>query len=154
MADSIAFPSLEYFERLGALMDENRVRHEHIGVIDCTVQLTSFHPKNAEKTRHFQLVFELYSQTEVREVTAEDGVKADFIMETDLDVWAEMIDNIKENGGKPDLHHSLNRLSLPGVPIRVWGEDPLGRDMFFRYNQSLQEYFNATAQIDTVYPDL
>jgi hypothetical protein len=161
---TIAFPSVAWFERLGELMDENRARHEHIGTIDCTAQFTVIDMEDEAKKRHFQVAFELYSVVSVKEVPTEEsdpggsgvspGAGADFIMETDGYVWQEMIDNIRENGGKPDLEHSLNRLSLPGVPIRVWAEDPLGRDMFFRFNQSLQEYVNASAQIDTVYPDL
>jgi hypothetical protein len=95
--------------------------------------------------------FELYSLTDVAEVTEEERVKANFILETDVWVWKEMIDNIADNGGRPDLEHSLNRLSLPGVPIRVWAEDPLDRDMFFRFNGSLQEFINASAEIPTAY---
>ncbi|MGH9000884.1 MAG: hypothetical protein ACRDY7_16000 [Acidimicrobiia bacterium] len=150
----LAFPSIEWFEALGKLMEEHRVRHEHVGTIDCVAQFTVFHPADEAKHRHFQVTFELYSATGVAEVSEGQSSHADFVMATDLDVWAEMIDNIAEHGGKPDLEHSLNRLSLPGVPMRVWADDPLGRDMFFRFNQSLQEYVNASAQLETVYPDL
>jgi hypothetical protein len=45
----------------------------------------------------------------------------------------------------------LNKLSLPGVPMRLWSQDPLARDLFFRYNQSLQEFWNACSAIETVY---
>jgi hypothetical protein len=89
--------------------------------------------------------------TDVREVTEDELVKANFILETDIWVWKEMLENIAENGGRPDLEHSLNRLSLPGVPIRLWAEDPLERDMFFRFNGSLQEFVNASARIPTKY---
>jgi hypothetical protein len=62
-----------------------------------------------------------------------------------------MLENIAENNGRPDLEHSLNRLSLPGVPIRLWAEDPLDRDMFFRFNGSLQEFVNESHKIPTRY---
>jgi hypothetical protein len=88
---------------------------------------------------------------DVQEVSEDDRVKANFILETDVWVWMEMLENIAENGGRPDLEHSLNRLSLPGVPIRLWAEDPLDRDMFFRFNGSLQEFINASAQVPTTY---
>jgi hypothetical protein len=154
MSGAIAFPSVEWFEALGKLMDENRARHEHIGPIDCTAQFTVISMEDESQNRHFQVEFELYSVVGVREVDASESDKADFVMETDGYVWQEMIENIREHGGKPDLEHSLNRLSLPGIPIRVWGADPLGRDEFFRFNQSLQEFVNACAQVETVYPGL
>jgi hypothetical protein len=149
---ALAFPSVAWFERLGEVMEEYRSRHEHIGPIDCTCVWTVFDADGPGADRHFRTTFELYSLTESIEVTEDERPRADFILETDADVWREMIENIRENGGRPDLEHSLNRLSLPGVPIRVWAEDPLGRDMFFRFNQSLQEFVNASVHVPTVYP--
>jgi hypothetical protein len=150
---ALAFPSLEWFQRLDELMEKHRSRHEHIGPIDCVAQFSVLDPDGKGRDRHFQITFDMYSAIDVREVTEADFDQADFIMETDSLVWQEMIENIRENGGRPDLEHSLNRLSLPGVPIRVWASDPLGRDMFFRFNQSLQEYVNASVDVPTIYPD-
>jgi len=147
----LTFPSVEWFERLGELMEENRAVHEHIGEIDCSCVWTVFDADGHDTDRHFQTTFELFSLIDVREVTEEDRVKANFILETDVYVWKEMLENISENGGRPDLEHSLNRLSLPGVPIRLWAEDPLDRDMFFRFNGNLQEFMNESVKIPTAY---
>jgi hypothetical protein len=148
------FPSVAWFERLAQLMEQYRARHEHIGPVDCVAQFSVLDPEGEGHDRHFQVAFELYSVIDVREVGEDQIGRADFIMETDTQVWQEMIENIRDNGGRPDLEHSLNRLSLPGVPIRVWADDPLGRDMFFRFNQSFQEYVNASVHVPTRYPDL
>jgi len=147
----LTFPSVEWFARLGELMEENRAVHEHVGEIDCSCVWTVFDADGQGTDRHFQTTFELYSLIDVAEVSEEDRVKANFILETDIWVWKEMLENIAENGGRPDLEHSLNRLSLPGVPIRLWAEDPLDRDMFFRFNGSLQEFVNASVHIPTAY---
>jgi hypothetical protein len=147
----LTFPSIEWFVRLGELMEENRAVHEHIGEIDCSCVWTVFDADGQETDRHFQTTFELFSLIDVREVSEEERVKANFILETDVYVWKEMLENIAENGGRPDLEHSLNRLSLPGVPIRLWAEDPLDRDMFFRFNGNLQEFVNESAKIPTAY---
>jgi hypothetical protein len=147
----LTFPSVEWFARLGVLMEENRAVHEHVGEIDCSCVWTIFDADGEGTDRHFQTTFELYSMIDVREVTEDELVKANFILETDVWVWKEMLENIAENGGRPDLEHSLNRLSLPGVPIRLWAEDPLDRDMFFRFNGSLQEFVNASVHIPTQY---
>jgi hypothetical protein len=148
----LTFPSVEWFARLGELMEENRTVHEHVGEIDCSCVWTVFEADGESTDRHFMTTFELYSLVDVREVTEEERVKANFILETDIWVWKEMLENIAANGGRPDLEHSLNRLSLPGVPIRLWAEDPLDRDMFFRFNGSLQEFMNASVHIPTTYP--
>jgi hypothetical protein len=149
----LTFPSVEWFARLGELMDTEECRkiHEHVGEIDLTCVWTVFDADGQGTDRHFQTTFELYSLTDVREVTEDERAKANFILETDVWVWKEMLENITANGGRPDLEHSLNRLSLPGVPIRVWAEDPLDRDMFFRFNGSLQEFVNASVHIPTAY---
>ena len=147
----LTFPSVEWFARLGELMEENRAVHEHIGEIDCSCVWTVFDADGQDTDRHFLTTFELFSLIDVREVSEEERVKANFILETDVYVWKEMLENIAENGGRPDLEHSLNRLSLPGVPIRLWAEDPLDRDMFFRFNGNLQEFVNESVKIPTVY---
>ncbi|HVW31768.1 MAG TPA: hypothetical protein VHL53_04445 [Acidimicrobiia bacterium] len=147
----LTFPSVEWFARLGELMEANRAVHEHVGEIDCTCVWTVFDADGQGTDRHFQTTFELYSLTDVQEINEDDRVKAHFILETDVWVWKEMLENIADGGGKPDLEHSLNRLSLPGVPIRLWAEDPLDRDMFFRFNGSLQEFVNESYKIPTKY---
>ena len=38
-----------------------------------------------------------------------------------------------------------------GDPMRVVSDDPLKRDLYFRYNQSLQEFVNASSAFTTVY---
>jgi len=149
--EQMIFPSVEWFTRLGELMEENRAVHEHVGEIDCSCVWTVFDADGQGTDRHFQTTFALYSLVDAREVTEEERVKANFILETDVWVWKEMLDSIAEGGGRPDLEHSLNRLSLPGVPIRLWAEDPLDRDMFFRFNGSLQEFVNASVHIPTTY---
>ena len=102
-------------------MEENRTVHGARRQIDCSCVWTVFDADGQGTDRHFQTTFELYSMTE--EVTEEERVKANFILETDVWVWKEMLESIAEGGGRPDLEHSLNRLSLPGVPIRLWGRE-------------------------------
>ncbi len=53
--------------------------------------------------------------------------------------------------GRPALDQTLNRLSHLGTPMRVVSDDPLKRDLFFRYNQSLQEFVNASAAFPTAF---
>ena len=73
---------------------------------------------------------------------------ADFVLEAKLGAWKEMIENITANGG-PDLSHTLNLLTLPGVPIKVTAEDQLKDDVFSRFNSTFQEFFNGAQHVKT-----
>ena len=152
-AAAVSFPSLAWFERLAALMRESSAVHEHLGDIDCVAQFTVLDGGPGGRPWHAQLTFAGVEVTDVREVRNEaDFTRADFIVEGDLDTWAAMIRSIAEGGGRPALDQTLNFLSLPGTPIRVWSDDPVRRDAFFRFNQSLQEFVNASHAFPTVFP--
>jgi hypothetical protein len=145
------FPSLEWFQRLAQLMKDNRALHEHLGYIDCVAQFTVLDGGLRAKPWSVQVTFEQFEAVDVRE--ANDEAHADFMMEATLATWREMIENIARGRGRPDLTHTLNYLSHTGTPIRVWSDDPLRKDLFFRYNQSLQEFVNASSAFRTIFPD-
>jgi hypothetical protein len=96
-----------------------------------------------------QVTFEEFAVTDVREVGPGDEGRADFRLEASAATWREMIDSIAGGGGRPDLDHTLNRLSHFGAPLRVVSDDVLKTDLYFRYNQSLQEFVNASAAFRT-----
>lgn len=148
---AIAFPSLEWFQRLARLMNENRVLHEHLGFIDCVAQFTVLDGSPGGQPWHAQITFEEFEVVDVRE--CDDIDRADFKMEATLATWRAMIESIARGHGRPELTQTLNYLSHTGAPLRVWSPDPLRKDMFFRYNQSLQEFVNASAAFRTIFPD-
>ncbi len=39
-----------------------------------------------------------------------------------------------------------------GTPLTLVAADPLKSDLYYRYNQSLQEFVNASAAFDTEFP--
>ncbi len=150
---TIAFPSLEWFQHLALLMKNSRALHEHLGYIDCVAQFTVLDGGLRAKPWSVQITFEEFEAIDVREVDATDAARADFTIEATLAIWREMIENIARGRGRPALTHTLNYLSHTGAPIRVWSDDPLRKDLFFRYNQSLQEFVNASAAFRTMFPD-
>ena len=149
---AVPFPSRAWFERLAVEMKAERVRHEHLGTIDCIAVFTVLDGGSGGNPCRLQVTFEEYDAVDVREVAEKDLAAADFVVETDLDTWRSMIESIAAGAGRPALEQTLNYLSLPGTPIRLWAEDPVGRDKFFRFNQSLQEFFNASAHFATAFP--
>ena len=144
---TVAFPSVEWFTRLQALMRADRARHEHLGYIDCVAVFTV----SDEPARHFKVSFEEFEAIDVREVNDDECADADFALVASLNTWREMIDSIAAGGGRPDLEHSLNRLSHMGTPMKLVAADPVRADHYFRFNQSLQEFVNAAEAFTTTF---
>jgi hypothetical protein len=149
-AGSVPFPSLGWFRRLADLMNRNRARHEHLGYVDCVVQFTVTDGPGG-RPWSAQVTFEEFAATDVRVVGPGDEARADFRLETDAATWRAMIESIARGEGRPDLDHTLNRLSHFGTPLRVVSDDVLKTDLYFRYNQSLQEFVNASAAFHTTF---
>lgn len=150
-ADPVPFPSVAWFERLADEMASQHAEFAHIGPVDCVMQVTILDGGDGAGPWRAQVRFDNLEVSEVRIVSEADEEEADFILETDLDTWREMVESIVAGGGVPDLGHTLNRLSLPGTPIRLWGVDPVRRDAYYRFNQSLQHYVNNCAAFETVF---
>jgi hypothetical protein len=149
---SVPFPSLEWFRRLGELMNASRARHEHLGYVDCVVQFTVTDGPGG-RPWGAQVTFEEFSATDVRPVGGENKGRADFRLEARAATWREMIESIARGNGRPDVDHTLNRLSHFGTPMRVVSDDVLKTDLYFRYNQSLQEFVNASSAFRTTFDE-
>ena len=107
-----------------------------------------------DESRLIEVQFKDYLVESVRELQKiEDARPEHFVVEAPLSVWRKMIDNIRSRG-EPDLEHTLNYLSFPDDPMVIDGPDQLMVDAFFRYNQSLQLFFNGAAALVTDYPSL
>ena len=149
----IPFPSIEWFEQLANLMNTNRARQEQLGYVDCVAVFAVGDDSNGETPRHFQVRFEEFEAVGVNEISSDEVASADFSLVASNSIWSEMIRSIAEGDGQPDLDHSLNRLSHMGTPMKLNASDPLKADLYFRYNQSLQEFFDASAGFTTVFPE-
>ncbi|MBM4334911.1 MAG: hypothetical protein FJ108_03230 [Deltaproteobacteria bacterium] len=149
MADTIAFPSVAWFQRLAQLMHESRARQIQLGYVDCTVLFTVSDGGAGGRPWSALVTFEEFDAVDVREAGPADAASADFALEAPLATWREMIESIAVGGGRPDLEHTLNRLSHLGEPLRVTSDDVLKKDLYFRFNQSLQEFVNASANFRT-----
>jgi hypothetical protein len=59
-----------------------------------------------------------------------------------------MLTNIKANG-HADLHHTLNTIDLELPEGFARSNDEYRRDLFYRFNQTFQDFFNKSAELDT-----
>ncbi len=141
------FPTVEWFQALKRQAAQNADEFRRLGFCDATVGIKVLAENGPRENRGFVLSFDGYQCKGVEEV-AEPGKVADFVLEGKYGAWKEMIENIRSNGG-PDLKHTLNYLTLPGDPIKIIAEDQLKEDLFFRYNGTLQEFFNGAQHMQT-----
>lgn len=80
------------------------------------------------------------------EITEGEERSADCWLEGPLDAWQAMVDDIVTHGAAT-ARWTINSLTLMGDRIVVNGADPLGTDRFFRFNQTVQEYFDGAASL-------
>jgi hypothetical protein len=134
------FPSVEWFEAVKNIVNNDEA-FRRLGTIDTTVGV-----KVGDKI--YQLTFEAFECAEVKEITERDLRDVDFWLEQPYEGWKEMLQNIKEKGAA-DLDHTLNTIDLNMPEGFARSYDGYRRDAFYRFNQSLQDFFNASAKIDT-----
>lgn len=140
-------PTVDWLTRLAEASQEDLAEFRKLGEVDCRFAVNIYDGGPEGSALIVQLRFDGFDVDEIKQITEADLESMDFVIETDRDSWLEMVDNIRAGDGRPDLGHTLNALSMAATPIRVWSSDPLGRDMFFRYNQSLQQFFNNCARL-------
>jgi hypothetical protein len=70
----------------------------------------------------------------------------DFVICGRRPVWDRMLAEIAR-GGRPELRHTLSSLALVGDELWLESTDQLREDKFFRFNQTLQEFFNLSARL-------
>jgi len=147
MAEAL-FPSIDWFRALARRMEQDEAAYRDLGSIECTMVVRVDAPGGSN---FHEIAFEGFTVRSVRRLARlEDAAPEHFVLEASLDTWREMIDNIRANAG-PDLTHTLNYLTFPDEPMRVTGADQLKIDTFYRYNQTLQRFFNGATEVPTVY---
>ena len=138
------FPSVAWFDEVRGLFNaDESYRGAGGGTCNCVAGM-----KIGDDV--FVLTFEGVecSHAAAADEAALDDV--DFYLDMSKDDWQDMVANIAANDGA-DLHHTLNTLDLDredGLATSHHG-DQYREDLFFRYNQTLQFFFNASARIKT-----
>ena len=136
------FPSVEWFQQVAtiAAADEG---YKHFGRLDAIVGIVVGDSR-------FSITFDVFDIKDIHEATLDELRDADFVLEMPFDRWVDLINNIREHG-KADLDHTLNSLDLmleDGL-ARNLTADGYRLDKFFRYNASLQRFFDDSAQVSS-----
>jgi hypothetical protein len=139
------FPSVEFFEALRAQINANPDRFRRLGTVDMT--LIAKIDYDASHTERYQIVFSGYRCVGVCHLTDSDPIPGDaVVLSGPYSAWREMIENIIFNG-QADLQHTLNTLTLFDEPLKVAAANQLDTDLFYRYQQNLQEFFDGAARV-------
>ena len=141
---TLVFPSVEWFQALQKLVNADP-EFRRLGTVDAGMGVKV-------GGRVFVITFEAFECVDVKEGSEADLDDLDFFLELSEDDWRELVENTKANGGA-DRRHTLNTLDLTkkdGLSQNATG-DQLRADIFFRVNQSLQHFFDLSAELDTVF---
>ena len=144
VGDPLVFPSVRWFQALQQLVNED-AEFRRLGTVDASMGV-----KVGLKV--FVIVFEGFECVDVKEGSEGDLDDLDFYLELSEIDWRELVENTKANNGA-DRQHTLNTLDLTkedGLSQNAVG-DQLRGDVFFRVNESLQYFFDLSAQLDTVF---
>jgi hypothetical protein len=98
----------------------------------------------------YSVTFDVFDIKDIHETSEEELRDADFVLEMSYAQWIDLIENIQQHG-KADLEHTLNSLDLrlPDGLARNTTGDGYRHDKFFRFNESLQRFFDDSAQVPT-----
>jgi hypothetical protein len=146
------FPSVGWFRGLADRMGAAPEKYRKLGAMDLTLVPRIVFPDGHAEV--YSLAFEGHRCTAVErlESTADVRGRHPVVLEGDYEAWKEMVESIRREG-HADLHHTLNYLTLPDWPLRLVaiddGEGQLDVDRFYRYIETLQEFFEEASRLDT-----
>ncbi len=135
------FPSGRWFAELVSRATADPSALERLGIAELRFGVEVVLPDGDRP--FFGLVLDGYDIEAVGPLT-EEAFAPEVVVSGPLDAWTEMIAWIEANG-PADSAHSLNGLSIAGVPFEVRSVDPMGSDKFYRYMGTLQAIVDAAA---------
>ncbi len=137
---------LALYDRLAKVMAENPNQYELLGDIDMDLAVVMNRPDGS--SFRMLLGFAGINCERVAEIEAGEEASADCWLVGDIEHFQAMFDNITANG-KATGEWTLNTVTLMDEKILLKASDPMGWDMFHRFNQTLQEFFDAASSVLT-----
>lgn len=138
------FPSKDWFRAMEKDSQDRRDVYRDLGAADLRLVVEVV---DGDHARRFGLVLDGYDVLYAGELDDVDAFHGDVTVTGSAEVWREMIANIVTHGGA-DRTHTLNALSIAEAPLRAWSADPVGRDKFFRYAETLQTLFDSLGAVE------
>jgi hypothetical protein len=144
---AVLFPSEGFFQALAERMNAQEAKYKKVGWVDLRLAVRILPDDNFREEQLYGLVFDTYSCELARAIQQPADIEAECVVEGPYWAWKEMFENILTHG-KADPTHTFNYLTLTEWPLKLTGEDQLGIDKVFRYNFSLQLFWEEAAGLD------
>ena len=142
------FPSVDWFDAVRREFNgDESVRAAGGGTCDARVGV-----RVGDQT--FLLAFEGFDCVSASAITEADLESTDFYLDMEPDDWEDMLTNIQENGSA-DFDYTLNTIDLDsenGLALSYTG-DQYRQDLFFRYNQTFQYFFDLSSRVETEFSE-
>ena len=132
-----------FFDALASEMNAHPEVYEVLGDVDMDIAVVM---RAEHGDFRVLLTFEGITCAGVSQIGDGDERTASCWLEGPLDAWQEMFDDIVANG-RATGWQTINSLTLVGDRIAVHGDDPLGVDLFFRFNQTVQAFLDGAAAV-------
>jgi hypothetical protein len=139
------FPSARWFAELVASAKADQSAMERLGIAGLRLGLEIVDDGHPQM---FGIVLDGYDVESLGDVD-EEAFAPEVVVSGPSDAWREMISSIEANGSA-DAAHTLNSLTITGLPFSVRAGDAMGHDKFFRYMGTLQAIFDAAGTPATV----
>lgn len=136
------FPSVEWFDAVREVFNRDEQYHGG-GAGGCDAEMGLVIGEEI-----YQLTFEGHDCTTAQRIDESALGSLDFYLEMEPASWRAMVENIREHGHAA-LDYTLNTLDLDRADGLCRGDDQSRADLFFRFNQTFQNYFDASSQIET-----
>ncbi|MGC8462573.1 MAG: hypothetical protein ACP5P9_02735 [Acidimicrobiales bacterium] len=132
-----------WFEALADVAQGEAERLAALGMADfrLLIEVTS-----ETDTARYGVVLDGYDITVTHRLGPQEVSSFDAVLRGETASWQELVENILANDGA-DISHSLNALSIAGWPLQLSSDDPVGRDKFFRYAETLQALFDGIGRV-------
>ena len=138
------FPSTEWLQAVADIATTDE-RYRKYGRVDALAGIKV-------GDRMFAMTFDVFDIRDVREISEDELRDLDFYLDMEPDLWQKMIESVKAEG-HAGLNYTLNTLDLKlpnSLAINAMG-DGYRMDKFFRFNESLQRFFDLSAGIETTF---
>jgi len=140
------FPSLDWFRQVRDVYNSDHTLHKGGGGACHTTAAFRVDGKG------YLIQFEGTKIGEIRGATAAEIQDVDFVIEMPFDLWKDMVRNVQEHG-KAERRYTLNSIDLSQADgiAHSPSDDQYRQDLFYRYNQNFQDYFDASARVETTF---
>jgi hypothetical protein len=145
-AEMVRFPSEAWFEAVRQIYNTGD-RYHGGGAGACHCRAAARVGDEA-----YLIVFEGAECAETRRADADELAGVDFYLDMPAELWRAMIEDIAANDGA-SIDFTLNTLDLEAEAgiARSVHQDQYREDLFFRYNQTFQYFFDASAQVASTF---